>query len=112
MHLHVLTPAVFSFSDDLSNRKRRKLEVLTRAGANTSRYVFASVLPFSLMAVIFFTSIKIADKLDKDSLEDLAINQAAREAEDDDDGNDVISLDEIVQEPVLPRTRNRPKREV
>ncbi|KAE8712024.1 hypothetical protein F3Y22_tig00110264pilonHSYRG00040 [Hibiscus syriacus] len=42
----------------------------------------------------------------------LAINQAAREAEEDDDGNDIISLDEIVQEPVLPRTRNRPKREV
>ena len=44
----------------------------------------------------------------------LTINQAIREAEEDDDGddNDVISLDEIVQEPVLPRTRNRPKREV
>ncbi|XP_039010792.1 uncharacterized protein LOC120139711 [Hibiscus syriacus] len=62
--------------------------------------------------VTIFTSIKIADKLDKDFLEDLAINQAAREAEEDDEGDYVISLDEIVQEPLLPRTRNRPKREV
>ncbi|KAK8494114.1 hypothetical protein V6N12_031826 [Hibiscus sabdariffa] len=111
-HLYVHTPPVFAFSDDLTNRKRRGLEVVTRAGANASSYVFAAVLPFSLLAVTIFTSIKVADKLDKDFLEDIAVNQAVREAEEDDDGDDAISLDEIVQEPVLPRTRNRPKREV
>ncbi|GMI87298.1 hypothetical protein HRI_002399100 [Hibiscus trionum] len=111
-HLYVHTPAGFAFSDNLTNRKRRGLEVVTRAGANASSYVFAAVLPFSLLAVTIFTSIKVADKLDKDFLEDLAVNQALREAEEDDEGDDAISLDEIVQEPVLPRTRNRPRREV
>ncbi|XVF40829.1 hypothetical protein PTKIN_Ptkin01aG0147800 [Pterospermum kingtungense] len=114
--LHVPTPAAVSFSSGLSLRKTRGLAVVTRAGANTSSYVFAFVFPLSLLAVTIFTSIKIADKLDKDFLEDLAINQAIREAEEEDDdggdGDDVISLEELVQEPVLPRTRNRPKREV
>lgn len=41
----------------------------------------------------------------------VSINQAVKEAEDEGD-DDAISLEEIVQEPVLPRTRNRPKREV
>ncbi|XP_039010025.1 uncharacterized protein LOC120138677 [Hibiscus syriacus] len=111
-HLHMHTPAVIAFYDDLTNRKRRGLQVVTRAGANANSYVFAAVLPLSLLAVTIFTSIKIADKLDKDFLEDLVVNQAVREAEEDDEGDNSISLDEIVQEPVLPRTRNRPKREV
>ncbi|KAL4290100.1 hypothetical protein GQ457_14G026210 [Hibiscus cannabinus] len=111
-HLYVHTPAVFAFSDGLTNRKRRGLEVVTRAGANASSYVLAAVLPFSLLAITIFTSIKVADNLDKDFLEDVAVNQAVREAEEDDEGDDAISLDEIVKEPVLPRTRNRPKREV
>ncbi|KAK8508249.1 hypothetical protein V6N12_019428 [Hibiscus sabdariffa] len=110
--LYVHTPAVFAFSDGLTNRKRRGLEVVTRAGANASSYVLAAVLPFSLLAITIFTSIKVADNLDKDFLEDVAVNQAVREAEEDGEGDDAISLDEIVQEPVLPRTRNRPKREV
>ncbi|KAB2064056.1 hypothetical protein ERO13_A10G239300v2 [Gossypium hirsutum] len=116
--LLVHAPVVFAFSKDLFNRKRRGLEVVTRAGANTSSYVFAAVFPLSLLAITIFTSIKIADKLDEDFLEDISINQAVKEAEDEgDDGDDggdddAISLEEIVQEPVLPRTRNRPKREV
>lgn len=83
---------------------------MTRAGPNTSSYLFAFAVPFSLLAVTIFTSIKIADKLDRDFLEEVAINQAIREAEEESDDVE-ISVEEIVQEPVLPRTRNRPKRE-
>ncbi|XWS74729.1 hypothetical protein CRYUN_Cryun01aG0022700 [Craigia yunnanensis] len=108
--LHLPAPVAVAFSNHLFHRKTRGLAVVTRAGANTSSYVFAMVLPLSLLAVTIFTSIKIADKLDKDFLEDLTINQAIREADEEDD--DAIPLEEIVQEPVLPRTRNRPKREV
>ncbi|XP_039038985.1 uncharacterized protein LOC120176672 [Hibiscus syriacus] len=111
-HLHTHIPASFAFFDDLTKWKRRGLQVVTRAGANANSYALAAVLPLSLLAVTIFTSIKIADKLDKDFLEDLAVNQAVREAEEDDEGDDAISLDEIVQEPVFPRNRNRPKREV
>ncbi|PPD73610.1 hypothetical protein GOBAR_DD29465 [Gossypium barbadense] len=68
--LLVHAPVVFAFSNDLFNRKRRGLEVVTRAGANTSSYVFAAVFPLSLLAITIFTSIKIADKLDEDFLED------------------------------------------
>ncbi|XVE90786.1 hypothetical protein DITRI_Ditri20bG0104600 [Diplodiscus trichospermus] len=115
--LPVPTSAAVAFSGLLSNPKPRGLTVVTRAGANTSSYVFAIAFPLTLLAATIFTSIRIADKLDKDFLEDLTINQAIREAEEEDEGddnndNDVISLEEIVQEPVLPRTRNRPKREV
>ncbi|XP_022743761.1 uncharacterized protein LOC111294603 [Durio zibethinus] len=114
--LHVPTPAAVAFSSHLSHRKKRGMAVVTRVGANTSSYVFAVVFPLSLLAVTIFTSIKIADKLDRDFLEFLTINQAIREAEEEGEGDgddvDVISLEEIVQEPVLPRTRNRPKREV
>ncbi|OMO90126.1 hypothetical protein COLO4_19345 [Corchorus olitorius] len=112
--LQATTPPAVVFSSRLSHhRTTRGMTVVTRAGPNTSSYVFAVVFPLSLLAVTIFTSIKIADKLDRDFLEDLMINQAMREAdEEDDDGDDDISLEEIVQEPVLPRTRNRPKREV
>ncbi|XVE99868.1 hypothetical protein REPUB_Repub03eG0238700 [Reevesia pubescens] len=110
--LHVQTPAAVAFSGHLSHRKTRGLTVVTRAGANTGSYVFAVVFPLSLLAVTIFASIRVADKLDKDFLEDLAINQAIREAEEEDAGDDGISLEDIVQEPVVPRTRNRPKKEV
>ncbi|XP_021295817.1 uncharacterized protein LOC110425272 [Herrania umbratica] len=115
--LHLPIPPGVAFSSHIyHHRNPRGLAVVTRAGPNTSSYVFAVVFPLSLLAVTIFTSIKIADKLDKDFLEDLTINQAIRDADEDDGGidadDDEISLEDIVQEPVLPRTRNRPKREV
>ncbi|KAK8671948.1 hypothetical protein V6N13_038529 [Hibiscus sabdariffa] len=55
------------------------------------------------------TEVNDEDYRQEQVAEQLAINQAAREAEENDDA---ISLDEIVQEPLLPRNRNRPKREV
>ncbi|KAM1049425.1 hypothetical protein ACFX13_029148 [Malus domestica] len=88
-------------------RQTRGLEVVTGAGPTTSQYVFAFVLPLSLIAVTVFTSIRVADKLDRDFLEEMAINQAIRET--DEEGEPDKSTEE---KPALSRTRNRPKREV
>ncbi|XP_077218005.1 high chlorophyll fluorescence 153 [Tasmannia lanceolata] len=95
--------------NDLSTIKRRKRGlVVTRAGPpTTTNLIFAFVFPLSLLAVTIFTSIRIADKLDQDFIEELALNEAIMEEEDSD--LDVsISLE---QETAPPRTRNRPKRE-
>ncbi|XP_061344008.1 uncharacterized protein LOC133289982 [Gastrolobium bilobum] len=100
-------------------RKPRVSTVVTRAGPSTSSYVFAFALPFSLLAITAFTSIRIAEKLDQQYLEEMAINEAIMEAdeyedddededEDDDDDNDMETY--LQDEPALPR-RNRPKRE-
>ncbi|XP_044488188.1 uncharacterized protein LOC123212974 [Mangifera indica] len=111
--------------------KTRGLTVVTRAGPSTSSYVFAFLLPLSLLAGTVFTSLRIADRLDQKFLEELILNEAMREAEEEDDDNDdegddegkdfdgsdskkdeVKIFAEKIQEPVLPHTRNRPKREV
>lgn len=81
---------------------------MTRAGPSSTSYIFAFVFPLSLLAITIFTSIRIADKLDKKFYEEMAINEAIREDEEE-DSNSGISVKE---EPALPRTRNRPKREV
>ncbi|XP_065868522.1 uncharacterized protein [Euphorbia lathyris] len=108
-------PAIH-FSGD--SRTRRRLTVVTRAGPpSTSSYIFAFVFPMSLLIGTIFTSMRIAEKLDRDYLEELAINQTIMEAEEEDgDGDDDkldIFLEEKMQQPVLQatRTRNRPKRE-
>lgn len=80
---------------------------MTRAGPGTGTYIFAFVLPLSLLAVTVFTASRIADKLDRDFLQEMAINEAIMEAADD-DGDDGLSLEE---KSAVPRTRNRPKRE-
>ncbi|PSS26489.1 Proteinase-activated receptor 1 like [Actinidia chinensis var. chinensis] len=88
-------------------RKTRGSSVVTRAGPGTNTYIFAFVLPLSLLAITVFTSIRIADKLDREFLEEVAVNQAIMEAEEE-DGDAGMPLEE---KPSLPRTRNRPKRE-
>lgn len=45
--------------------------MVTRAGPGTSSYVLAFVLPFSLVVITVLTSIRIADKLDRDFLEEV-----------------------------------------
>ncbi|XP_059649167.1 uncharacterized protein LOC132295101 isoform X2 [Cornus florida] len=57
------------FTVDLG-RRRRHLSLVTRAGPTTSNYIFAFVLPLSLLAITIFTSIRIADRLDKKFLEE------------------------------------------
>ncbi|KAK6928824.1 hypothetical protein RJ641_005029 [Dillenia turbinata] len=113
------------FSGDLGRRRTRGLSVITRAGPSTSSYLFAFLLPLSLLAATVFTSIKIADKLDQQYLEELAINEAIREAEEEDGGEDTSSDEEtepenelepepelkLELEPALPQTRNQPKHE-
>ncbi|XP_061970702.1 uncharacterized protein LOC133693496 [Populus nigra] len=124
--LHLPTSPAIRISDDPWRRKRRGLTVVTRAGLSANSYVLAFLLPLSLLAATIFTSIRIADKLDQDYLEELEIIQAIKEADEEDDDSDDgedyedtddnivdISLEEELQ-PVLQRTRtrNRPKREV
>ncbi|KAL6288648.1 hypothetical protein ACE6H2_006158 [Prunus campanulata] len=58
-----------------SSRQARGLTVVTRAGPTTNQYVFAFVLPLSLIAVTVFTSMRIADKLDEDFLEEESENE-------------------------------------
>ncbi|XP_058107190.1 uncharacterized protein LOC131250851 [Magnolia sinica] len=93
-----------------SSSCRKKRLVVVRAGppSNTS-LIFAFVFPLSLLIVTIFTSIRIADKLDRDYLEELAINKEIME-EDGEDGDMIIPVEEE-QAPALPRSRNRPKRE-
>ncbi|XP_010438022.1 PREDICTED: uncharacterized protein LOC104721683 [Camelina sativa] len=93
-------------------RRIRDCSVVTRAGPSTSSYLLAFAIPATLIAATVFTSIKIADKLDEDFLEDIALNQAIKAAENGENGERDMSLDDVIQEPVLQRTRNRPKREV
>ncbi|KAL0541678.1 hypothetical protein IC582_021733 [Cucumis melo] len=83
--------------------------VKTRAGASTSSYIFAFSIPLSLILITVLTALKIGDNLDKKFLEELALNQAIMEEDEDyeKDGTE-ISFEE---KPTLPRTRNRPKRE-
>ncbi|KAH6813859.1 high chlorophyll fluorescence 153 [Perilla frutescens var. frutescens] len=50
--------------------RRRGISVVTRAGPSTTTYIFAFVFPLTLLAVTFFTSIRIADKLDQKFLEE------------------------------------------
>ncbi|KAK2979203.1 hypothetical protein RJ640_027497 [Escallonia rubra] len=96
------------FPGELGLRKTRGSSVSTRAVPGPSTFVFAFVFPLSLLAATIFTASRIADKLDSEYLEELAINQAILEADEDGDDDAGISLKE---EPPLPRTRNRPKRE-
>ncbi|KAL1210430.1 hypothetical protein V5N11_006760 [Cardamine amara subsp. amara] len=94
------------------NRRFRDCSVVARAGPSTSSYLLALAIPATLIAATVFTSIKIADKLDQDFLEDIALNQAIKAAEQGENSEGEISLDDVIQEPVRQRTRNRPKREV
>ncbi|CAA3022400.1 HIGH CHLOROPHYLL FLUORESCENCE 153 [Olea europaea subsp. europaea] len=87
---------------------RRRISVVPRAGPSTSSYIFAFVLPISLLAVTVVTSMRIVDKLDQKFLEEVAINQAILEAKEDEDEVNIP----LENEPAAPRTRNRPKREV
>ncbi|KAG8643085.1 uncharacterized protein LOC110626638 isoform X2 [Manihot esculenta] len=110
--MHLPTSPAISLVRD--RRTMRGSTLVTRAGPSTTSYVFAFVFPLSLLIGTIFTSIRIADKLDRDYLEELAINQAIREADEEDDGDDVdIPLEDEAQQPALQgsRTRNRPKRE-
>lgn len=53
------------------HRKTRGLSLVTRGAPGTSTYIFAFFLPLSLLAITVFTSIRIADKLDRDFLEEV-----------------------------------------
>ncbi|XP_030532209.1 uncharacterized protein LOC115742211 [Rhodamnia argentea] len=100
-HVRFSPPAGLS-----GGRADRGVRLVARAGPSSSSYVFVFVFPLSLLVATIFASIKIADKLDRDFLEELAINQAIKDADEGDDAE--VFLEE---KPVLSRSRNRPKRE-
>ncbi|KDO83243.1 hypothetical protein CISIN_1g032144mg [Citrus sinensis] len=114
------TSHVQFFNRDSSSSRGSNLKVVTRAGASSSSYVFAFVLPLSLLALTVFASLKLDDKLERQYLEELIINEAMKdqeeqqydEDEDEEEEDDQVLLEEKFLEPALPRTRNRPKREV
>ncbi|ERM99389.1 hypothetical protein AMTRI_Chr12g266870 [Amborella trichopoda] len=102
----------------LSATSRRRVEtkkgvlVVPRAGGgppSSTILIFAFVFPLSLIAITVLTSIRIADKLDQQFLEELAANQAIVEDEDGNDDDNAIFVGD--EKPALSRTRNRPKRE-
>ncbi|EEF49618.1 conserved hypothetical protein [Ricinus communis] len=66
--LHGPTPPVIRFS-----KTRRGSALIPRAGPSTSSYVFAFVFPLSLLIGTIITSIRIADKLDRDYLEEVRV---------------------------------------
>ncbi|KAH7864992.1 hypothetical protein Vadar_000894 [Vaccinium darrowii] len=86
-------------------RNTRGLSVVTRGAPSTGTYIFAFFLPLSLLAVTVFTSIRIADKLDRDFLEEMAINQAIMEGEEEDGVADADAGMSLLEEkPSRPRT--------
>ncbi|KAF6155360.1 hypothetical protein GIB67_019886 [Kingdonia uniflora] len=100
--------ATYSFKE----KKRRRCGVVTRAGPpSTNSLIFAFVFPLSLLAVTIFTSIRTADKLDQDFLEELAIGELETEDQDQDQDVELNSPTSVKKKPALPRMRNRPKRE-
>ncbi|KZV54456.1 hypothetical protein F511_09771 [Dorcoceras hygrometricum] len=55
----------------LRKTSKRGVSVVTRAGGiSSSSYIFAFVLPLSLLAITIFSSIKISDKLDEKFFEE------------------------------------------
>ncbi|XP_021750915.1 uncharacterized protein LOC110716588 [Chenopodium quinoa] len=106
-----LRPSLVRFSGELDRRRMRGVSVVARAGPTTTQFIFAFVFPFSLLAITVFTAFRIGDRLDQKFLEELAMNEAIREAEEEiDDASEVVIPKK--EEPALSRARNRPKREV
>ncbi|KAK4744740.1 hypothetical protein SAY87_011052 [Trapa incisa] len=109
---HTRIPPAFCFSRDLFIRRKRDLTVVAGAGPSSSGYMFAFVFPLSLLAVTVFASIRMADKLDQDFLEELRINQAVGEGDEGEDPDTSFPVIPLREDRVASRSRNRPKREV
>ncbi|CAL5201540.1 unnamed protein product [Lathyrus oleraceus] len=93
-------------------RKPRPATVVTRAGANASSYAFAIAMPLSLLGITVFTALRIGEKLDQDYYEEMAMNEAIMEVdEEEEEDHDDDAETYLQEEPVLPSGRNRPKRE-
>ncbi|KAI5596142.1 hypothetical protein POPTR_003G203300v4 [Populus trichocarpa] len=90
--------------------------MVTPAGLSSNSYVLAFLLHLSLFSATIFSSIRIADMLDQDYLEEESEEVDDDKEEDDEDDHEKddtvdISLEKELQT-VLPCTRtcNRPKR--
>ncbi|KAL2898405.1 Peptidylglycine alpha-hydroxylating monooxygenase [Bienertia sinuspersici] len=98
-------------SGELERRQMRGLSVVTGAGPSNSQLIFAFAFPITLLAVTVFTAFRIGDRLDQKFLEEVAMNEAIREAEEESDDATQVAISRK-EEPALSRARNRPKREV
>ncbi|KAL9233802.1 hypothetical protein vseg_008751 [Gypsophila vaccaria] len=101
--LHVLGPR---------RTRRLRTTTATRAGPSTNQLIFAFVFPFSLLAVTAFTAFQIGNRLDQKFLDELAMIKALREEDDDDDNQPGQVPATRKEEPALPQSRNRPRREI
>lgn len=64
----------FNRNNSSSRSRGLNLKVVTRAGASTSSYVLAFVLPLSLLAITVFASLKLDDTLERQYLEEVGIS--------------------------------------
>ncbi|XP_015971728.1 uncharacterized protein LOC107495148 [Arachis duranensis] len=114
----------FRIPPPLRRKHRPSTVAPARAGPSSSSIAFAIGLPLSLLAVTVLTSLRIANKLDQQFFEEMAMNEAIMQADedddddyededyyDDDDDDDDDAETSVQQEPALPRSRNRPIRE-
>lgn len=112
----------FSLLSSSSLTRRRGQVLIPKAGPpNTTTLILAFVFPLSLFAGTVFASIRIADKLDEQFLEDLAVNRAIMEENEEDeeerveDGDGITYREEEVAAAAatadVPRVRNRPRKE-
>ncbi|KAL6009979.1 hypothetical protein ACLOJK_000410 [Asimina triloba] len=96
----------------LSGTKRRT--VVAAGQPSTTSLIFAFVFPLSLLLVTILTSIRIADKLDQQYLEELALNEEIMEEDMMEEEGQEVNIPYPAEEepaPAVPRSRNRPKRE-
>ncbi|KAL5762604.1 hypothetical protein ACOSP7_018868 [Xanthoceras sorbifolium] len=110
-----------------SRRKARGLTtgVVTRAGPSIGTYLYALSLPVGLIVLTALAALKVAEQQDQAYFEELIIEEAMKEGDEDKDGDEdedveedggneydsETPLEEKIQELAVPRTRNRPKRE-
>lgn len=96
---------------DFTKTRRRWTSLVTQAGLTSNSFVLAFALPLGLLVVTIVAAWRKGDQLDQKFLEELAINEAIREADEvEDEDNDMVIP--VPEEPARPRKRNRPKREV
>ncbi|KAL9264413.1 Bidirectional sugar transporter SWEET1-like protein [Drosera capensis] len=90
---------------DFTNTRRRWTSLVTQAGLTSNSFVLAFALPLGLLVITIVTAWRIGDQLDQKFLEELAINEAIREADEvEDEDNDMVIP--VPEEPARPRTRN------
>ncbi|GAB2230286.1 hypothetical protein Droror1_Dr00014546 [Drosera rotundifolia] len=111
LSIHTSNVAGLGSRLDFTKTRRRWTSLVTQAGLTSNSFVLAFALPLGLLFVTIVAAWRKGDQLDQKFLEELAINEAIREA-DEVEGEDNDMVIPVPEEPARPRKRNRPKREV